>query len=127
MAGRGSVSFFDTFLAFRPLSLKPSPTLGLAEEELWNTSSPVNHTSPSEGGQVSTTAPAVAMDEGILGMKSKLLISKREKLKLGGGGEDKRGTQRFVVAGLDRGHHPTPYFAFTMFPREAADAGSVYT
>ncbi|XP_038186528.1 WAP four-disulfide core domain protein 2 [Arvicola amphibius] len=36
---------------------------GLAEEELRDTSSSVNHTSPSEGGQVSTMAPAVAMDE----------------------------------------------------------------
>lgn len=54
-------------------------------------------------------------------MESKLLISKREKLRLGGGGGAKRGTQRFVVAGLDRGHHPTPYFAFTMFPRDAAE------
>lgn len=50
-------------------------------------------------------------------MESKLLISKREKLRLGGGGGNKRGAQRFVVAGLDRGHHPTPYFAVYNVPQ----------
>ncbi|KAM7325944.1 hypothetical protein ACRRTK_014422 [Alexandromys fortis] len=44
----------------------PLPGAGLAEEELLDTSSSVNPTFPSEGGQVSTMAPAVAMDEGVL-------------------------------------------------------------
>lgn len=56
------------------------------------------------------------MDEGVLGMESKLLISKREKLRLGGGGGVKRGTLRFVVAGLDRGHHPYPLFCLYYVP-----------
>ncbi|KAH0503439.1 WAP four-disulfide core domain protein 2 [Microtus ochrogaster] len=52
-----------------PLGLLLSTPLsgaGLAEEELWDTSSSINPTFPSEGGQVSTLAPAAAMDEGVL-------------------------------------------------------------
>ncbi|XP_050007251.1 WAP four-disulfide core domain protein 2 [Alexandromys fortis] len=44
----------------------PLSGAGLAEDELWDTSSSVNPTFPSEGGQVPTMTPAVAMDEGVL-------------------------------------------------------------
>lgn len=118
-------------LDFPLVSLFPQP-LGPSEGELSGTdtklsetgtttqSAGLDHTTKPPGGQVSTKPPAVTREGlGVRGVESKHLISKREKLRLGGGvGEQK---PKFVISGLLGGLQPLPLFCLYYFSQRCQE------
>lgn len=122
-------------LDFPLVSLFPQP-LGPSEGELSGTdtklsetgtttqSAGLDHTTKPPGGQVSTKPPAVTREGlGVRGVESKHLISKREKLRLGGGvGEQK---PKFGISGLLGGATaPAPLLPLLFFPKMPGMTGS---